>query len=271
MKTPAHLRHVVSLALGSVVLGACQSAPNLGHEPYKAEWVPLELPQFVGAASPGKKVFVTLQDFEANKHLKRIETMFEEQLVANHKLVLVDNRAEADFAVQLVVRFFNESPAPDNARALREQLKQPESEAICGGFADWVDASCGAITLPHAGPIVLQFEPKTSNRGGAYREWNLLIDVAVGEKGACAVEPELHVRRVGRLLGFASGPNMTRDQALDVFLTGKRPVLEPAKREAPQGSDNSAAPVEAGADTPPPDNDTSVVDVLCSSGFLLLP
>lgn len=271
-------RGAALLALTCFALSGCQSAPTLGHEAYMAEWVPMRLPRFVSTASAGKTVAVSFQDVEADKRLRRIGERFKEQLTSQHKLQLVEDRAAADYVVCITVRFFNESPAADNAAALRTQLAAEDGkpEPICGGYADWVDEACGGLTIPDAEPIVLQFDPQTANRSGDYREWNLLIDVAVGEKGACTVEPGLHVRRTGRLLGFASGPKMTREQALEVFLTGVRPAPELAASAKPEGSSAATGGAASEAAAPAPSSEaaeleTNVVDVLCTAGFLPLP
>lgn len=271
------LRGAALFALTCLTLSSCQSAPTLGHEAYMAEWVPMRLPRFVSTASAGKTVAVSFQDVEADKRLRQIGERFKKELASQHKLELVEDRAAADYVVCITVRFFNESPAADNAAALRSQLAAEDGkpEPICGGYADWVDETCGALSIPDAEPIVLQFDPQTANRRGDYREWNLLIDVAVGEKGACTVEPGLHVRRTGRLLGFASGPKMTREQALEVFLTGVRPQLDPtanAKREEGAATAGEAKEAAApAASDEPAELETNVVDVLCTAGFLPLP
>jgi len=209
----------LAAALGA--LSACSGVSILeggGSVAPEVKWGWERTMTFTTEAGTGKKVFIEWRDPESVTEISsNIKQHIGAILQEKHGLTVLDRSDEADYFVQVYLRYFNANGEADHG----ESIIQAAGAEIGGGRPEWV--------VPGEGPIseAIPVEPIPDLSDGSTKEWVLLIDVAVGEKGGDQTYPDKYALRRGRLLGYVSGRRLGREEALWLFKYGKLPPVPP--------------------------------------------
>lgn len=212
------------MLVGASTLAGCAAVGNmLNPEPAQAtrvdwDW---EAPQFSTEAEAGKKVFIEWNDAPVVPEISgSIKQDLAKILKERHNLTIVDKSAEADYLVQLFLRYFNGSAAADRGAAVVAAAGK-----VGGGRPGWIIPGSGPISDGDPVPRIADLSK------GSNKEWVLLIDVAVGEKGGDDSQPDALVLRRGRLMGYLPCKGLEHEDVLWYFKYGKAYPRPPAPVE----------------------------------------
>jgi hypothetical protein len=209
------IRQALSLAILLSVLCSCE-ALGIGSSPKRVDWRWVQRTSYETTPGTGSKVFVSVKDIE---EAQDINSGLQEGLKAKLEeqgLQIVSDPNEADYACYVYLRYFNRSP--DKPKKGEEPIE--ESPGPDGQFG-WQSPSGRVYDSP---PVIAEIPPR-----GIVNQWDLLIDLAVGEKLSQKDGTSVFMLRWGRLLGHASG---SRDDALWWFREG-RPAPDPTDGVTP--------------------------------------
>ncbi len=214
VQSPIAIAARLALLLAVAPLTACQSTP----QSVRPEWSWKKPLTFTTTATPSKKLYFKWQDIEAVDEFDNVKNDIIDILTSPpYDLELVADPEQADYACHVMLRYFNANPEPDDGAKLVSLAGNVE-----GGFPGWL-RSDGTTADTVASPSDI---PPLGEKTGIFAggsEWDILIDIAIGEKGGEQTAPDKFVRREGRLLGSVKGSGIKRDQALWLVRYGSMP------------------------------------------------
>ena len=216
------MKHLLSLSILALLAGCSTtqgwfSSPS---EPATVRWT--SIPNFESRSLHGKKFAIDYKHPAAAPEFNFIP----DELIRigeERGMVHTDASHEADFVVYASLRYFDASPAVDEAKTVL--AADPKIEA---GIAGWMAGDGGESEAPRSiAPIdpVTAGEnpvriPRTSN------EWVVVLDLAVGERAVAAgvrdasTSASHFVRNEARLYGFVARKGLDRRVATEELRDG---------------------------------------------------
>jgi len=234
MKTKTSKTGALLLALGGMFLAGCGLGGILEPRPPKdtqVDWDWKMLPSFSTEAVNGDKVFVEFNDAPVVPDLcGTLKQDLIKVLKEKHGLDVVQDSKDAKYIVRLNLRYFDGNKAADRGASI-----EAKAGDIAGGRDGWI--------IPGQGPSSFKEVPGVPNlSAGSWKEWVLLLDVAVGEKGGDSTWPEGYALRTGRLIGSLPLRGLDRQDVTWYFKYGKPYPRPPEPSDDPNAIPASWTP-----------------------------
>lgn len=218
MTSRISVHRALLLLLASVTASACNSIRGVfeagldPNNPPRFE-VLVEAPTFTTEAGTGKQAFLEFKDLEDVPELKQLKTDIAEEL-KKRGITVTENSEGVDYLCQICLRYFN-----INAKGNGGQSVVEAAASIGGGRKGWIDA--GSTVLEGPKPWL----PVNPILEGKHKEWCLVLELSVGEKGGEPRFEQDYAWRTGRILFYIESRGVGREEALWLFKYGLLPPV----------------------------------------------